>query len=105
MLDIILGIIISFFAAFGAVEFVKFIYNQVNKKNSKVYSVILVKNQYNEVEGIVRNAIICADTPNIIVVDFGSTDNTLDILYKLCERYCCLTVFTAEQYIEFIKGC
>jgi cellulose synthase/poly-beta-1,6-N-acetylglucosamine synthase-like glycosyltransferase len=43
------------------------------------------------------------DLPQIYVVDYGSTDNTPEILRRICRDYEFIKVFTREEYISLME--
>lgn len=102
MFGIILGSILSFFAAFGIIEFIIFIYSEIGKKSDTYFVTIPVMNRQDEIEGIVRTAFLNSHS-YVVVVDLGSTDGTRAILEKLKERYDYLTVLSYEEYTSFLK--
>jgi hypothetical protein len=73
---------------------------RANIKNSSVRLVLIVKNQENIIEGIVRSILMLdvlrkiMSRDRLIVVDMGSTDDTLNILSKLKND---------GEYIEILK--
>jgi len=104
MLSVLLGGLISFFAAFGFIEFIRFVYTEWNKECKNYHVVIPVKNSQDKIECIVRNAIMNNDASSIIAVDFNSTDDTYRILQSLSEKFSSITVLTYDEYIEFLQS-
>ena len=55
------------------------------------------------IEAVVRNVILAADTQSIIVLSNTPTDNESVILEKLQEKYSHITVMETEAYIDYLK--
>lgn len=103
MLNTILCCIVSFFAAFGVIQFIIFIYSEIGKKSDAYFVTIPAKNAENKIEGIVRTAFM-NNLSNVIVVDMNSRDNTAVILEKLKDKYENLTVFSYDEYINYLQN-
>lgn len=105
MLELFLYAILGFFAAFGFVEFIRFVYTDWNGKYSGYYIVIPTKNHESEMEGMIRNAILTTDSAaEIIVLDHGCTAETRAVLENLRKKYSYITICTYEEYIDFLNS-
>lgn len=102
MFETIMEIIICLLAAYGFFtllhDLVMTIKQRANYKNPMVKLVLLVKNQGDVIECILRN-VLSRDVlrklipqGKLIILDMGSKDDTLDILRKLEKDYECLEV-------------
>ena len=103
MLNTVLCCIVSFFAAFGVIQFIIFIYSEIGNKADSYFVTIPAKNAENKIEGIVRTAFM-NNLSNVIVVDMNSQDNTAVILEKLKDKYENLTVFSYDEYINYLQN-
>ena len=88
----------------------KCIINEILKCRNDFFIVISVKNQQDCIEDIIRttvwkslNGFRGKDLPQIYVVDYGSTDNTPEILRRICRDYEFIKVFTREEYISLME--
>ncbi|MDR0405660.1 MAG: hypothetical protein LBH54_02570 [Clostridiales bacterium] len=115
MTTVFLPAAVCFFAVFGVIQFVKNIYGAVCERRGDFFIVISVKNQQDYIEDIIRttvwkslNRLGGREVPRIYVVDFGSTDDTLNILERICGDYEFVTALSREEYIAFMEknnGC
>ena len=71
----------------------------------ETYVVIKVFNHEETIEGVVRSLILKllktsspGSLTKIVIVDCGSTDNTLNIVKKLCRDYSFISYTTLEKY-------
>ncbi|MDK2799527.1 MAG: hypothetical protein PWP27_1905 [Clostridiales bacterium] len=115
MVEIIFQSLICFFAVYGVIQMgiqiYDYLYNfQSNNKKNDVYIIITVKNQQDTIEGIIRSVVWKSlnnnhggIVPNILVVDMGSTDDTLKILDKLCMEYDFIEIADKEEYIKIME--
>lgn len=110
MTDVFFPALICFFAIFGIIQLAKNIYNEVCKNSNEFFIVISVKNQQDYIEDIIRTTVWKSlhrlggrEVPQIYVVDCGSTDETLDILSRICDNYDFVTVLSREEYIAFME--
>ncbi|MDQ2085111.1 hypothetical protein RBH29_01500 [Herbivorax sp. ANBcel31] len=77
--------------------------NKSKYKNSMIKLVLIVKNQGDAIEGVLRNVLprnfIRKLMPEgrLIVLDMGSKDDTLEILEKLEKDYECLEVLKKSE--------
>ncbi len=101
MFNILFFVMACFFAAFGVVQFFDILIKDKAKANSKIMSVIPLHNNEEEAEGLIRSAFLNHD--KIIAVDYGSFDNTVEILNSLKDEFPGLYVLTQEEFIEYLK--
>lgn len=80
-----------------------------NKIIKQPYTVLCVKNQADSIETTVRSLVWhtlsqnkSREVSDIIIVDLGSTDETLDILIYLSREYEFLHPMSKERYIELV---
>ena len=113
MVMIVFKSLCTFFVIYGLVRFIGELVEELFRQKSKStdYMVVIkVKNSENTIEGTVRtlvwkflNISSGGYIPDILIVDMGSSDNTLDIVKKLCDDYSFIYYTTAELY-EKAKG-
>ncbi|WP_010681203.1 hypothetical protein [Acetivibrio cellulolyticus] len=109
----IFEIVMCIFAAYGFVMLVHglmmSIKHKMKYKNSMVKLVLIVKNQGDVIEGVLRNILprdfIRKLMPGgrLIVLDMGSKDDTMDILRKLEKDYECLQVLKKSEKETLFK--
>jgi len=97
MTDIIIRTLVTFLAIYGLMGFVKEIvefFFSPKRKYDELTVVVKVLNSENTLEATVRMILWkCmssrhgAFTPNILIVDMGSTDSTPEIAERLCRDY------------------
>ena len=80
------------------------------KKNDDMYVVLTVKNQQDAVEGMIRSIVWQnlhskngGSVPQIVVVDLGSEDETLNILKRIANDYKFVHITDKEGYLNWIK--
>lgn len=109
MLNTVFMTVLCIFAVYGAIKTVFCLYGYFArlKGNGKVksHTVLFFKNNQDEAEVCVREIIFgrnpfCGD---VIAVDMGSEDETLQILRRLEKEYDILRVMKREEYINQIK--
>ncbi len=117
-MNIILYSIICFFALYGILELILNIihYNPNIKDNKNIlsqpYAILCVENQEDCIESIVRSIAWQMTIQNgsahyineLIVVDLGSSDKTLDILKLLAIEYNFVSVMNKNEYLSFISA-
>ena len=116
MADILVKSIIWFLVVFAIIQILVNIYKYFytikrnDNKNKGIYIIVTVKNQQETVEGIIRSIVwrslnksYYGVVPNILIVDMGSTDDTLKILEKLHNEYEFIKVTDKEEYINIIE--
>ncbi|AEV66884.1 hypothetical protein [Acetivibrio clariflavus] len=106
MLKTMFDIVVYMFATYGFIVFLHELLVSIKHsrryKNSMIRLVLMVKNQGEVIEGVLRNALqrdfIRKLMPDgrLTVLDMGSSDDTVDILKKLEKDY---------EYIEVLKKC
>ncbi|WHH61526.1 glycosyltransferase [Petroclostridium sp. X23] len=114
MLDIFIQSLFCFFAVYGIIQMGVNIYNILHNfklKKDDIYIIITVKNQQETIEGIIRSVVWkslnntqSGMVPNILVVDMGSTDETVNILNKLCTEYDFIQVTDSEGYSKILQN-
>ena len=71
-----------------------------------LHTVLYVKNQADSIESTVRTlalqSMLLHNSPNIVIVDLGSTDETFEILLRLTHEYEFLCPMNRNSYIELI---
>lgn len=103
MFNIILLGVVCFFCAFGVVEFFRLIMCGFSGSDGKIISVIPLLNDGKSAEGIVRSAFYGNICSRVIAVDFGSTDDTLDVLNNMSKEYSAMSVMTKDEFLCYIK--
>ncbi|MGE4284668.1 MAG: glycosyltransferase [Clostridia bacterium] len=108
MMNIIIQSLVCFFAIYGVIQLGLKIYDDLHNfdfKKDDIYIIISVKNQQDTIEGIIRSVVWKSlnntrggSIPYILVVDMGSTDDTVKILDKLCKEYDFIHVTDSEGY-------
>lgn len=114
MLQIVLEVLVCVLAAYGLIillhELLLSAKQSRSYKNSMVKLVLIVKNQGETIEGVLRNVLprdfIRKLIPGgkLIVLDMGSKDDTMDILRKLERDYECLEVLKRSE-MEYLFKC
>ncbi|HOQ37962.1 MAG TPA: hypothetical protein PK033_07690 [Acetivibrio sp.] len=114
MLQIVLEVLVCVLAAYGLIillhELLLSAKQSRSYKNSMVKLVLIVKNQGETIEGVLRNVLprdfIRKLMPGgkLIVLDMGSKDDTMDILRKLERDYECLEVLKRSE-MEYLFKC
>ena len=99
MSDIILWSLLAFFSAFGLLEFIRFLYTDFKNSDADFYMVVHCEETEDNIEGIIRSAILSTDCHSIIAL----TDNNSYITEKLAEAYPHIRFMTTVDYIEELK--
>lgn len=108
MMEVIFEVLTCVLAAYGLMTLIHEILisiKQHNKgyRNSQVKLVLIVKNQGETIEGVLRNVLprdfIRKLMPGgkLLVLDMDSNDDTMDILRKLEKDYECLEVLRKSE--------
>ncbi len=101
-------IIVSFFAVYGMVQIiVKGVYYSRSRKSTApicMHRMLGLKNAEDSAEGLIRSLAWTDVTEDMIVIDFGSTDETGEILRRLCMQYPALQVVKPDEYIAYIES-
>lgn len=114
MLNIIIQSIICFLALYGIIQMGLNIYDAIQNfripKKEDVFIIVTVKNQQDTVEGLIRSLVWKSLNnehggiiPNILVVDMGSTDETLEILERLHTEYDFIQVTDSKGYLKVLE--
>lgn len=61
--------------------------------------IVYLRNNEEQAEGLIRNALIKYPTSNIVVIDNGSTDNTVSIVKKLAEKHKRIILMSNNQQL------
>jgi|LSQX01.3.fsa_nt_gb hypothetical protein len=107
MVKIFLEIVICILAAYGFISMVydtvMSVRNKMDYNNSMIKLILVVKNQGNIIEGVMRNVLSrdflrkLMPGGKLTIIDMGSKDDTLDILRKLEKDYECLDVLKKSE--------
>lgn len=108
MLQIIFEVMVCVLAAYGFITLIHEILLSIKHqnrgyRNSRVKLVLIVKNQGEAIEGVLRNVLprdfIRKLMPGgkLIVLDMDSNDDTMDILRRLERDYECLEVLRKSE--------
>jgi len=113
MYDILVKTFITFLVIYAIIDIIMrfFRFTKRGKNyNGEIFAVIKVKNQENNLEGIVRSVIWDflnknggTKVPYILIVDLGSEDDTNEIAQKLCQDYDFIYYADEEKYNEMKK--
>ena len=114
MLKTIFEIIVYIFATYGLITFlhellVNIKYNN-QYRNSMIRLILIVKNQGEVIEGVLRNALqrdfIRKLMPHgrLTVLDMGSQDDTIDILRKLEKDYECIQLLKRSEMESILNS-
>ncbi len=99
-------VILSFFAVYGMLQLLaKGLFSSRAKCGlwpACVHRVIGVKDCEDSVEGMVRSLALEDVREELIVIDLGSKDETMEILQKLENEYDFLHVMTPAEYQNYI---
>jgi len=114
LFDLIPEILLYLFACYGVVSLIASIIESINKekksKNPGVKLVILLKDQQDTIEGIIRAMLSEEVSKGIVsdgklyIVDMGSQDETLKILKKLKRKYDTIEIFNMDEKELIFKG-
>lgn len=104
----ILVVVVSFFAAYGLVQMIaRGVFHLRTAKGKKpvcLHRVLGVKDAEDSVEGILRCMLLEDRPEEIIVLDFDSNDETVEILRRLRSIYPFLRIMYPEEYAEYIRS-
>jgi len=114
MLKTIFEILVYMFATYGFIlflhELLVNIKHNTQCKNSMMKLVLIVKNQGEVIEGVLKNALqrdfIRKLMPDgrLTILDMGSKDDTVDILRKLEKDYECVQVLKKSEMEIFFNS-
>ena len=111
-MEILLYSVFCFFALYGFAQLASKALDYFGRSDDAKYAstVLTVKDQQDSVEGIVRSAVWSAlgrtggrRVGDVVVVDLGSSDETVSILRSLAEEYSCLHIMDKQEYIRSIQ--
>ena len=106
MLETLLQFFILFLAAYGFISLITGITGVMRKRSGEGFRTrlaLLVENQEESIEGVIRTVFMehilgkVMSKENLMVVDMGSQDDTMDILLRLKEEYGCMDVLTVDE--------
>lgn len=103
MSEIILWSLLAFFGAFGLVEFVRFVYTDWNSNEDDFYVVIHADKVGENLEAVVRNALIATGIHPVIVLKNNAVGEQEYVLRKLQEKYENINIITSDKYIDLLK--
>lgn len=98
--------VVLFFAVYGVLQIIAksvFGFNREKSDAIFVHRVIGVKDCQETIEGMIRSVVWEDMREELIVVDMGSKDETLEILKRLEQHYDFLKVMTTEEYAEHLQ--
>jgi len=106
-MELFLIAIFTVLAFYGLVCAVAEMFSKLTKEKyiEEIYTVVTVKDKQDSIEGIIR-VLMCGrpNSGNVIIVDLGSADGTLEIARKLILEYPLLLVYNKNEYIEFLEA-
>lgn len=112
-MNIFIASVICCFAVYGLAQlFCRFLHGIGSnlERTGNTYTVMTVCNQEDCIEGMVRAAVWRSLSQNggrqvqdIVVVDLGSEDETVDILRKLEREYEFVHVMSRDSYINAVR--
>ncbi len=101
-------ILFSFFAAYGIVQM---IYQSIFSYRTKhgetaacLHTVVGLKDAEEGAEGLLRTLIWQEQFGELIVLDFGSEDDTGEILKNMELKYPSIHVMHPEEYISYLRA-
>lgn len=106
MSEIILWSLLAFFGAFGLVEFVRFVYTDWNSNEDDFYVVIHADKAGENLEAVIRNALIATGTHSVLVLNDDDNDDNLEkkfVLKRLQDKYENINIITMDKYIDLLK--
>lgn len=108
MWEIIWKVFVTFLIIYFVFDVIEKVvtFSMYDKRKEKVI-VIKVKNRASDIEGIIRGLVwrslkesFGGYIPDIIVVDMGSEDETMEIVRRLSKEYVFLIPMTLDEYDE-----
>lgn len=109
MISTVFITVLCVFAVYGAIKILFCLYGCFwrfkDDKKVKSHTVLFFKNNQDEAEAYVRGMIFGRNPfyGDIIAVDMGSEDETMQILRRLEKEFDILRVMKREEYINHIK--
>lgn len=114
MLNILSKILLYFLASYGILVLLMTIVDSIRQRvrleNSMIKMVLLIKNQEETIEGVVRNIYIenilkkVLSSNRMSIVDMGSEDKTMEILIKLKKDYEFFDLLNANERETIFEG-
>jgi glycerol-3-phosphate responsive antiterminator len=113
MMEFIINIILWTFSFYGIIEFIKKIIDisiHTNLQSEGIYMIIAVKNQEQEIEGILRALIFKIlygkekTIKRLFIVDLNSTDKTKELISKLEMEYNFIKILEWKECKEIIDA-
>ena len=101
---------LAFYGLFEIIKNIIYICTYTKLKSKGIYFIIAVKNQEDNIEGIIRNLMFRIlygkeeKIKNVIIVDLNSTDNTRKIVEKLQEEYEQLKILNLKECKELLES-
>jgi len=101
------------FAAFGLICFARHVLRSITtSRHKKAYALIIAaKNREDTIEGVVRDFLSSVETDalrdeflKVILLDYGSTDETPKIMDRLSYSYPVVKVLRPEEAEGYLKG-
>ena len=110
-MKLILDAVLWFFACFGIIQLVKLSFATFKRNITEGSYLIVVKviNKQDTIEGILRSIVWDqlkkgTTPPPILVVDMGSTDDTMAILKRLAKEYSFIHITDKNSYQDYFQG-
>ncbi len=101
-------VVISFFAAYGIVQMiVKGVFLSRTGKGKTpvcIHRVVGLKDAEDSAEGLLRSLVWADGTDDIMVIDFGSKDETAEVIRRLCLKYPQIRMVKPEEYIAYMES-
>ena len=114
MLEVLARILFYFLASYGALLLIVTVINSIKDRardeNPKIKMVLIIKNQEETIEGILRGIFAGSmlrkmrACERLTVVDMGSSDKTMDILLKLKDDDEPFDLLIEKDKEEIFKG-
>jgi cellulose synthase/poly-beta-1,6-N-acetylglucosamine synthase-like glycosyltransferase len=100
--------IISLLAVYGIVQLMAKVLFSIRRREEGcpvcVHRIIGVKNCQDSIETLIRSLVFEDIREEIIVADFGSTDETTEILKHLEREYDFLHIMTLQEYLNYMSN-
>ena len=104
MSEIILWSLLAFFGTFGIVEFIRFLYTDLNCSQKDFHVVVCADKFKDNIEIAVRNALLATDTCSLIVIMDSPSAEDMEVYEKLLKKYSFIRLMSTEEYIEYIRN-
>lgn len=100
-------VVLSFLAAYGVVQMIlkAVSASRANRGTPPIcrHRVVGVKDAEDSVEGLLRSLLWENGEEEFVVIDFGSADETPEILLRLSEQYPNLHIAEPREYIAYLE--